>query len=275
MSRVFASRLSSVILCASALVLQPAFGQNPADLFRKAPPDVDEALRTRIAKFFQLQVDGKFRQAEEYVAEDSKDFYYEMRKSKYLSYEIRQIDYSDNYTKAKAIIVVEMNVAFPGLQGKPMPVPMNSLWKVVEGQWYWYIDREALLNTPFGKMRPPTDSPATAAAPLPDPSKGPDVTSLWKQVQADKRVVRLKKGEASSDQVTISSQMPGAVSLRLQSLDIPGLAIKLDRAELLKGDKAVLSFQYEPGDYAPHTPVVVNLRVQPINSVIPIQVVFQ
>src|ERR1700726_4555299 len=80
-----------------------ALAQNPADLFSKAPPDVEEALRARISKFHQAHVDGKPRRAEEVVAEDSKDFFYDMKKPKALSFEIGKIEYSKDFTEAKAI----------------------------------------------------------------------------------------------------------------------------------------------------------------------------
>jgi hypothetical protein len=48
-----------------------AAAQQPAELFSKAPPTVDAALRARISKFYQLHVESKFRQAEALVAEDT------------------------------------------------------------------------------------------------------------------------------------------------------------------------------------------------------------
>jgi hypothetical protein len=276
MSKLLACRLSAVFGFAWALFLPPAFAQNPTDLFTKAPPDVDEALRSRISKFYQAQVDGKARQAEQYVAEESKDYYYEMGKPKYLSHEIRQIYYSDNFTKAKAVVVVEMHIMIPGFPNTPMPVPLPTTWKLVNGQWYWYIDPDTGSTTPFGKMKFGSSTEGTADHGLPpDLSKGPDTESLWKRVSVDKQTVRLKSAEASSDQVTISNQLPGVVSLRLQPPEVPGLRIKLDRQELKTGEKASLSFRFEPDGDLPHKPVTVNLTVEPVNFVIPIQVLFQ
>src|SRR5438067_7758827 len=96
-------RAFAAVFLVSCLSAQP-----PADLFHKAPPAVDEALRARISKFFQLHVEGKFRQAESLVAEDSKDFFYSANKPKYLGYEIRDIAYTDDFTKAKAVVVAQM-----------------------------------------------------------------------------------------------------------------------------------------------------------------------
>ncbi len=275
MSRMSAGKVLafSSFVC---VLLTMASGQQPADLFTKAPPAIDEALRDRISKFFQLQVDGKPRQAEQYVAEDSKDYYYQMQKPRYLSYEIRSISYSDEFTKAKAMIAVEMIINMPQFQNKPMKIPFMTLWKVVDGQWFWYVQPEASLITPFGKMNPGPGKPgAEQAGGPPDMSKTPDILSLWKQVSADKQGVQLKAHEASSDRVTISSQLAGTVSLQFQPPDVPGLVVKLDRTELKAGEKAVLSFDFKPGENAPRSPLVVNVLVQPINSVISVRAVFE
>jgi hypothetical protein len=259
------------------VLLAPAWGQQqPADLFTKAPPAIDEALRDRISKYFQFQVDGKPRQAEQYVAEDSKDYYYGMQKPRYLSFEIRSISYSDEFTKAKAMVAVEMMVNIPQFQNQRMKIPFMTLWKVADGQWFWYVQPEASYNTPFGNMNPgASKSDAAPAGGPPDMSKSPDILSLWKQVTADKQGVQLKAHEASSERVTISSQLAGVVSLQFQAPEVPGLQVKLDRTELKAGEKAVLSFDFKPEEQAPRSPLTINILVQPINSVISVRVVFQ
>jgi hypothetical protein len=271
------SSLLHKYLPVALLAAWSAMAQNPAELFTKAPPDVDEALRARISKFFQARVDGKPRRAEELVAEESKDYYYNMKKPKYLAFEIRQIEYSDNFTKAKVVVLVDTYLPVLGFADKPVKAPLISTWKVVEGQWYWYIDPDVINMTPFGKLGTPPGvdtSKAPSPPPPPDMSKGPDAAALGKQVRADKQVVRLKPRLPSSDQVTIGNLLPGSVSLELQSVRIAGLDVRLDRTDLKSGEKAVLSFQFEPGRVPPRA-LTVNVAVQPINTIIPIRVIFQ
>jgi hypothetical protein len=273
-SRVSASWLRVVFAFVSAFLLPAAFGQKPADLFTKAPPDVDEALRSRISKFYQAQVDGHPRQSEQYVAEDSKDYFFEMRKPRILSFEIRQIDYTDNFTKAAVVAFAQMYVKFPGFDKKPLSMPVKTLWKVVDGQWYWYIDPETVNDTPFGKSS--SSGPSTGpGGNLPDVSQGPNLQSLYKQVRADRQSVRLKSREASSDQVTISSSLPGAVTLRLQANDIPGVEIKLDRTQLKSGESATLSFHAEPRPGVARAGFTAVVVVVPINLAIPIHAAFE
>ena len=274
-SRVSASGLRVVSAFVSAFLLPAAFGQKPEDLFTKAPPDVDEALRSRISKFYQAQVDGHPRQSEQYVAEDSKDYFFEMRKPRILGFEIKQIDYADNFTKATVLTTAQMFVKFAGFSSnKPMPMPVKTLWKLMDGQWYWYIDPATVNDTPFGKSNV-TPTPPVPGGGLPDISQGPNPESLYKQVRADKQSVRLKSGEASSDQVTISSHLPGVITLRLQANDIPGVEIKLDRVQLKPGESATLSFHAEPRPGVPRSGFTAVVVVVPINLAIPIRAAFE
>lgn len=273
-SRASARRLSVVFAIELASFLSAAFGQSPADLFTKAPPEVDEALRSRVSKFYQAQVDGHPRQSEQYVAEDSKDYFFEMRKPRILAFEIRQIDYADSFTKASVVAFAQMYVKFPGFDKKPLSMPVKTLWKVVDGQWFWYIDPETVNDTPFGKSK--SSGPATpTGGTIPDITQGPNLDSLYKQVRADKQSVRLKSKEASSDQVTISSRLPGVITLRLQANNIPGVEIKLDRAQLKPGESATLSFHAEPRPGVSRLPFTAVVVVVPINLAIPIHGAFE
>ncbi len=273
-SRVSTRSLPAVFALASALFLPAAFGQKPADLFTKAPPDVDEALRSRVSKFYQAQVDGHPRQSEQYIAEDSKDYFFEMRKPRILSFEIRQIDYAENFTKASVVTVAQMYMKFPGFGNKPLPMPVRTLWKIVDGQWWWYIDPETVNDTPFGKSS--SSGPSTGqGGSLPDISQGPSPESLYKGVRADKQSVRFKIGEASSDQVTISSRLPGVVTLHLQANAIPGVEIKMDRTQLKPGESATVSFHSEPRTGASRAPFTAVVVVAPINLAIPIHAAFE
>jgi len=266
--------LPRTILAALAF-LPLVLAQSPLDLFSKAPPDVDAALRDRIKIFFQAHVDGKPRRAEEVVAEDSKDFFYNMKKPKFLSYEIHKIDYAKDFNKAKAIIVVETYVPVLGFGSKPMKVPVTTLWKIENGLWYWYIDDDLINSTPFGKMGTPPGVSANPNGGLPDISNTPNAATLWQQVKPDRSAVELKAGEPSSAQVTIHNGMPGSVTLELRKPPVPGLEVKLDRAQIPAGEKAIVSFHYEPAKNVPREAVRVDVVVQPTNAMFPLRITFK
>ena len=254
------------------LVVSLSFAQEPADLFRKAPPDVDQALRARVSEFYQDYVGGKYRQAENLVAPDSKDYYYNSDKPKILSFEIRRIEYSDDFTKAKATMLCEMDVMVPGFAGKPLKVPLPSRWKVVDGHWYWYVDQDDLRMTPFGKM-----NPGQQAGSNPDVSaefrKNSDPAALLGQVQVDKAEVNLKASPGAFEQVRVVNHMPGSVTFSFGGPTLEAVEMKLDPPQLKTGEKGVLSFRFKPGKPLPTRPATVELRVDQTNQVIPIRVV--
>jgi hypothetical protein len=257
-------------VCLPALLVSLCFAQEPADLFQKAPPDIDHALRARISQFYQDYVDGKYRQAESLVAPDTKDYYYDSNKPKILSFEIRRIEYSDNFTKAKATMLCEQYVMMPGFAGKPLKVPVPSRWKVVDGQWYWYVDQNDLRMTPFGKMNPGPQAGGgvDVAAEI---RKNSNVAALAGEVKVDRTAVQLKAVPGATEAVHVVNHMPGAVTLSLGGASLDAVEIKLEPKQLRSGEKGVLSFHFKPGKALPTRPVTIELRVDQTNQVIPIR----
>ena len=248
-----------------ALFASCAAAQEPADLFNRAPKSVDDALRARIDEFYQASVKGEFRKAEALVAEDTKDFFYDHDKPRMLSYEISRIDYSDGFTHAKAMILEERRVMFPGFAGKPMKIPTPSYWKIDNGKWCWYVDINKLNETPFGIMKPgpPSkdgDSPEAILATIPT-----DPAELMKLVRADKSAVNLKSGE--SEQVIIENAMKGPVTVSIQG-KLEGIEAAFDREKIPAGEKATLTLKAMDGAKGGK----LTVRAMPLGNEMPIQV---
>lgn len=221
-------------------------------------------------------MDGKPRLADPEVAEDSKDFFFAMLKPRYLSFEILTIAYSEKSTRAQASVNCEEDVMMMGLGKMRVKMPRISLWKLVRGRWYWYLDPNAERQTPFGPMKPvskPGDAPSSPFVMPP----GPKPEDLLGLVKADKTEVVLSSPGPSSDTVTVSNGMPGSVKLVLElpRILIPGFEVKLDRADLPANQTARITFQYEPKDGAPELEVMVNVKVEPTGVLIPIRVTFK
>src|SRR5579863_7304979 len=119
----------------------------------KPPADVDKALRTRVEEFFQDHVTGEYRKAEALVAEDSKDLFYNHNKPRYIKYVgIDHVTYSDNFTKAYAVVMVVSPEMIAGWGSDPAALPIPSTWKIDNGKWCWYVEPEQFLRTPFGNI---------------------------------------------------------------------------------------------------------------------------
>src|ERR1700722_13379133 len=210
MGRATMSRATVVFLLVSGLS-----AQTPANVFDKAPPEVDAALRERITKFYQAHVDGKARQAEKYVAEDTKDFFFDANKPHYFAFHIDKITYSDDFKKAKAIVMCKQRIMMPGALTDPIDVPTPSTWKEEDGQWYWYVDQSKGFTLPFGLVEQPKTGTQTPQGPPRTLSmtSGPSIQDLRNSVSADKTAVRLSGSSESSDRVTISNKLLGNVML--------------------------------------------------------------
>src|ERR1700732_4926641 len=80
-----------------------ALGQDNSDLFDKAPPPIDEALRARVAQFYGAYTSGKFKDAYPLVAEDSQDAFFAASKDMLKSCEVLRIKYAEDFTKADVV----------------------------------------------------------------------------------------------------------------------------------------------------------------------------
>jgi len=236
--------------------------QEPSELFHKPPADVDQALRARIGEFYDLHVKGDFRRAEALVAEDTKDFFYNGNKPRYLSFEIAKIKYNDDFTQAQVTVMCEQYIHFPGFEGKPMKVPTPSTWKFENGKWCWYVDQERLRDTPFGRMTPGSTPAAASTAPL---TAIPTLQQFYAMFKADKESVTLPPG--STEKVTISNGSPGSMTVQLLGT-LPGIDAKLDQTQVKAGDRAVLTLHAGEGAKSG----TLQLRLDPVGKIIPIQV---
>jgi hypothetical protein len=258
-------------IAALLLVVPAPAAQLATDVFRKAPPVVEEALRARIQAFYQLQIDGQGRQAEALVAEDTKDYYYNSNKPKYVGFKIERIDWSEDFTRADAIVVCQTYVLMPGFADKPLPVPTRSRWKLEDGQWFWYVDQEARTMTPFGNMKPGQGGGA-AGLPAAMPTQE-EAVKLIQQVTADKSLVKLDPAKPSSDQVTISNPLPGPVGIKVRAPETPGLEIVAEAA-VKPGQKSAVIFRYKPGKAKPPAPVIAIIDVETTGQTFSVRIEF-
>jgi hypothetical protein len=237
------------------------------------PPAVDQALREQVSKFFQAMVDGKYRQAEQYVAEDTKDIYYNMEKPKYLKFEISKVSYSENFTQANVVVRCDRDAANPVMGRMVIRVQQITNWKIENGVWSWHVDLSAIPSTPMSMLGPSRARRAgTPAGPVTTPAR-PGVSDLAGLVSADKTEVRLSP-KTVSDRVVVNNAMPGPVELALDVPKTPGLEVKLDHAQLGANQHALILFHYTPQPAAPQE-VLVRVQVQPIGQTIPIRVTLE
>jgi len=270
-----ASRIAWVV----PMVLLPliVLGQQPGP-----PPEVDQALRARVAEFLQYHVEGNFRKAYDMVAEDTKENYFNTGKIQLTGFKIDDIRYNDDFTKAT--VNTSMSKIF-NFQGQDFPVSMPSAitWKIENGKWVWYNDAKATLVTPMGpsiftqafSAAPKTNDAGPTPKDLDDKAIAAAARSILQQVSVDKKEVTLSADKNSEEKVVFHNAMPGSVQLELAVPEVPGFTAKLEQSTVRASGDANLVFHYEPGAQTGRPASVnVQLLVQPLNQAFVIRVNF-
>ncbi|MFB3776167.1 MAG: hypothetical protein ACE141_01115 [Bryobacteraceae bacterium] len=257
-----------------ALMTAACLAQDPAALFEKAPPDIDEALRSRVRTFYQAHVDGKFRAADALVEEDSKELFFGMDKPRCRSFSIGNITYSEDFTRAKVMIACDTEVMMMMVGRMQVKMPVMSLWKTIDGQWFWYaepvVDKE--VDTPFGVHKPTPADQSSSRAGL--PGQFVDLASVASMVKPSKTEVRFNASEPGSDEVVLVSRLPGTATLKLKGSPTVGLSFALDKAVIGQGESATVSVRYEPVEGRLASATALTVAVEPTGQVITINVTF-
>lgn len=256
---VWAAVVSGIILFASTAA--PARSQDP---FREAPPEVEEALRARIQKFYEYFQQGKFRQAEQLVLEESRDHFYNAKKSRIFGFEIRNIKFSGDLTEAS--VLVSCMTLVPGLGSKPFPVPLPSAWKALDGEWYLFFQTRPegeAYNSPAGKMH--FDRNAPRAGEL-GSFQQTTLESLRGMYYAEP--TRMEFSSRATEPVTktfrVENRSKGILTLETDSKGMPGVTIDLGAGEFAPGEAITVSVTYVPHELLGVGEFKLHFVVQPI-----------
>ena len=275
-------------LCPFLIAGALASGQDSSDLFEKAPPPVDEALRARVNQFFNAYTTGKFREAYLLVAEDSQDAFMAASKNQFKRCEILKINYSDNFSKAVAVESCKGDWNFHG-QTIGTSIPITSNWKIMDGEWYWYYVKPTTMLSPFSPTGFASIGPDAPAGGTPSPAPvmpaNPldSVRSILSKVRVDKTAIKLKGYETSKDELHLINEMPGQISLSIDPVAFPGFKITPGKTELQANEQTTIVFEYrlddatiECGECAKRvkSTLTAQLRIQPTGQVFPITVTF-
>lgn len=246
-----------------------ASGQEKPSLFNSAPPDVEKALRERITGFYQAYVDGRFRAAEAFVCEDTKDQHYNQEKTKIKGFEIVKVNWDDSFKKASVVTTVQTSIQMRGIN-VPAAAPMGTNWKLEEGKWCYFVDPALGRKTPMGTM---TAGPGNRTGmKLDEMLKDPSV--ILNQVKVSKEKFLLRSWEKSSDAIVITNGLQGSITVSFQTETIPGLTHKIEKTELGPGQTTRIELDYTPADPTAKPTLKARLLIEPINRTIIVPVVF-
>ena len=269
--------VSFLLLSSLALSVQ---GQAPTDVFEKAPPGVEDALRERVNGFYQCWTDGKFRAAEKYVSADAQEFYYSMQKQKFAGCEIIRIKYARDFQDA--IVTISCRGKW-NVSGKELDSTLahTDFWSLDKDQWVWTVKPVTSQETPFGTSHYDYAN-IESAQKLFDPQTGLPKDfdavgkAILKQVSLDKQSVELSSFKKSSAVITIKNGINGYIDVEaVANVLPPGLTLTFDHSKIPANGEAQLTIAYDPkGDKSAKPGLIITVNVEQTRAHFPVQVTF-
>jgi hypothetical protein len=244
------------MILGSSLLLLPLLAMAQ----EQAPPDVDQELRARVTDFYQNFLESSYspRKAEAFVAEDTKEFFYNALKQKYRSFQITKITYSDHFTKAVVVVSAKMETTIAG-EKILVDWPKDTHWRIENDKWYFSDNPADRPLTPMSDGKNPplaaAGAPEAKTAGVIPKNSSPEATrmagmAVLKQAEMglDKSAVTFTTDRAGSNQVVFTNGADGDITIGLDAPVVRGLKAKLDRTTIPGHGTAVLSLQYDPSD---------------------------
>ena len=260
----------SILLAAGAVCAQ--------DLARKAPAEIDDALKTRVSSFYQHFQRGEFRQAETFLDEGSRDAFYNAKKNRIVDFHIQAVEYSEDFRKANVLVVCKTAIAMLG--SEPLNMPLNSDWRFNEGDWWLHLTEH---QRPEGADAASPAGPMTFGKDLPEPGSNfrgprgaavrpPTVESLASMysISTDTLTFPKQPTEPVSRTMTVKNSSIGRLSVEPKTRPIAGIDVEIEPATVEPGGEATIKFTYDPAK-AEH----VTGRVRVDFLVVPISQSFQ
>jgi len=242
----------------------------------EAPEEIDSLLRSRIDGFYGHFQKGQFRQAEDFLDEESKDLFYNAKKTRVLSYHIESIRYSDDFRSASALVGCQTNV--PMLGSAPMTVPLSSNWHFVDGDWKMHLaapkQTDGAVVSPFGTMKFDTDPDAAAARGASNTAR-PTLDSLRSMFEVDRDNLSFPSDKPHSETVVVGNLSPGKLSVELARAVSGGLELEFDEQPASQGEPFKVTIHYDPEKGKLNGLQRVDLIVIPFSQIIPLSLTFQ
>ncbi len=245
------------------------------DLARKAPAEIDDALKTRVSSFYQHFQRGEFRQAEDFLDAESKDLFYNSKKNRILDFKIQDVEYAEDFRKANVLVVCKTVIAMLG--SEPLNMPLNSDWRFADGEWLLHLAKH---ERPEGADATSAFGPMTFSQEVAQPGSAfrgpqgatvqpPTIESLASMYRVSTDTLGFPKNpkEPVSRSMTVKSSSVGRLSVERKSGPIAGVEVEIEGATIEPGSEATITFTYDP-EKAEHISgrVRVDFIVMPISQ---------
>jgi hypothetical protein len=228
------------------LVLTTAVVAAQENPFPNAPPEEEAALKERVNGFYSTFQQGQFREAEAYVAEESREVYYNAPKTRVFSYEIRSIEFNPDLNEASVLVGAE---TLSPLSGQPLKQPLQSRWMRINGEWYMHLkalEAGETYKTPAGDMH--FDPGKGSDGARPPNFKSPNLASMQTAYQVSTRNLKFSTGGTAPEThvVKVKNKFQTALTIERLTRDFPGMEIQIESETISPDSEVTIAFTYHP-----------------------------
>jgi hypothetical protein len=209
-------------------------------------PEKETELKGRVSKFWEGFVTGKYRTSDAFVSDEAKEDFFSWPKKKIKGYTIDRIQYVKDGKSAKVLTLVDTTLSIMGVGAMEIKQPVETWWREESEGWFWFLPKNEVRDTPFGKMESNASSGEAPLIPLTAMQKAPDMKTLMNSVKPDKSEVSFVAGESGVATVSFSNGLPGVVSLTLDFISFEDLTYALKSKDVAKGESGELIITYKP-----------------------------
>ena len=244
-----------------------SFGQ----LEQAAPPEIDESLRATVNQFYSYFQRGRFREAEDLVDHESKDLYYDARKQRVISFELRQVSWSEDFREADVLVAASW--VLPMLGDTPVPVPLSSNWRLVDGVWRLHLEprpgaEDGGYMSPAGPMNFSDEEPAQLGSPAAMMSAPrPTIESLANmyEVSAESVTFNADAEGPQTQELIVQNKSRGSLRVELIS-ESDGIEVAIEPDKFRAGEEAKVLLTYDSSAGAPPANKSLRFLVSPIGQ---------
>lgn len=220
---------------------------------------------------------SKFRAADACVCEDTKDYYYDLKRQPPRGFEVVKVEFGGDSRTAQVHLLIEAEVATMG--GRlPVKAPAVTTWRVENEKWCFYLTKEqqSTIKTPFAQYSVEELMKQTMeAASKPAPFRMVTRDEVMSAVEPSASGVVFRPAKPASAEITLTNTMPGKVEVERTGKLPPGVDVTLSAKEIGPKGSITAKFTYTPGETLPERVSVVQFVIEPTRQVIPIRVRFE
>ena len=218
-----------------------------------------------MSEYYTYFQQSKFRQAEALVTEESKDAFYTMNKARHMGFSIGGVTFSDDIKSARILVTLQM--IMPMMGSRPVPFPVSTQWRLVDGEWLAHIPQAKpgdTVETPFGPKQV-VERDYAPRTPI-EIAPRPDLKSVGRMYRLDRNALEFPTSAAGPVQEVIlfKNRSRGELSVHMISKPIKGLKIEMTPESIPAGEEGELTFTYEPAVRQLRRKLRVRFVVEPI-----------